>query len=332
MHRPVFSSPKEYGRTFTKVDYWQPYVEYVCNRHGLGECSEIRAGLPGTHPVFIVDRRFVVKLYTNFFNGESAQALEVAVYSLLAKDKYIPAPTLIAHGSLFERTIEWHWPYIVTSLVTGVSYGEEIGSITHEDQLQVAGFAAQALRRIHALPVERSTYLVRSWNEFSQFLSARRTEILKKGENWVLPPHLASQLEGYLSRVDHLFNVTLSPHLLHCDLNRDHILGAHEQGKWRVQGIIDFADAKVGDRLYELVALHIGLFNCDKRLLGAFLEECGQDEEITRNFVERAMCYTLLHEYDIVGELLEEHPKLGQAQTLGELARHLWDVNVPGTI
>ena len=62
MRRPHFESVTAYGRLFTDAAYWRPYVAAICARHGLGRCGEVRSGLPGTFPVFIVAGRYVVKL------------------------------------------------------------------------------------------------------------------------------------------------------------------------------------------------------------------------------------------------------------------------------
>src|SRR5689334_4685658 len=65
--RPVFASGAEYAARFTDPAYWRPYVAAVCARHGLGPCAAIQAGRPGTHAVFVVDERVVVKLYSPLF-------------------------------------------------------------------------------------------------------------------------------------------------------------------------------------------------------------------------------------------------------------------------
>ena len=90
--------------------------------------------------------------------------------------------------------------------------------------------------------------------------------------------------------------------MLHCDLNADHVLGGFEGERWRPVGVIDFGDAMIGDRMYDLVALHLGLFRCDKRLLRAFLDDYGSDERLRRDFARRAMSMTLLHQFDVLSD------------------------------
>ena len=109
-------------------------------------------------------------------------------------------------------------------------------------------------------------------------------------------------------------------------MNADHLLGTLAGGRWTTSGIIDFGDAKVGDLLYELVALHLGLFRCDKHLLGPFLQAYGFDPARQPDFARRAMSFTLLHEFNVLGEILDSRPDLAAAPTLEDLADRIWSV------
>lgn len=107
MRRPHFESVTAYGRLFADAAYWQPYVAAIWARHGLGRCGEVRAGLPGTFPVFIVTGRYVVKLFGDLFDGGARFQVERAMYELLAADPAIPAPELVASGTLFADGADW---------------------------------------------------------------------------------------------------------------------------------------------------------------------------------------------------------------------------------
>jgi len=101
---------------------------------------------------------------------------------------------------------------------------------------------------------------------------------------------------------------------------------------WQPSGIIDFGDAMAGDRLYELVALHLGLFRCDKRLLRTFLDTYGFDPGLRRDFVRRAMSLTLLHEFNVLSSVFPTFPDAGRVTSLAELATLLWDLEQPGLL
>lgn len=182
MERPYFASVEAYRPLFTDAAYWRPYVTAICARHGLAPFHNIRAGLPGTHPVFIVDDRYAVKLFTDLFDGAHSFAVETELYSLLTTAPEIPAPSLLAHGRMFSESDgdlspegdEWPWPYIVTSVIPGTSLGEVAERVAYADKEALAAYLGHVVRHIYALPVERSRRLPRSWDAFIRLLQERR--------------------------------------------------------------------------------------------------------------------------------------------------------------
>ena len=116
----------------------------------------------------------------------------------------------------------------------------------------------------------------------------------------------------------------MPPRLLHCDLNADHLLGVFVNGRWQPTGILDFGDAKIGDPLYELVALHLYLFEGDPARLRLFLDSYGWDDTMRHHFVRRAMCYTLLFEFNAFAQPFQHWPHWRMVETLDELARLIW--------
>ena len=111
---------------------------------------------------------------------------------------------------------------------------------------------------------------------------------------------------------------------IHSDLTRDHVLGLLENGHWKTGAIIDFGDALIGNIFYELAALHLELFDGDRRLLQAFLQTYGSPPG--PDFVRQAMVTSLMHQFDVYGPLFEK-PELRRIRTLDELAECLWQVN-----
>jgi hygromycin-B 7''-O-kinase len=328
MNRPYFTSVKEYSTRFTDVEYWREFVGLVCERHQLAPIKEVRAGLAGTNPVFIVNERFAIKFYTNFFNGAHSFELELDLYRLIGSNSALPAPGLITYGNLYPEGTEWHWPYILTKVIPGMSLGEVREQVAYEDLEKLTSFLAHVLHGIHTLRVEQTISLPTGWNGFSAFIVEQQKNCIKNHKRWkTLPSHLISQLEEYLIPAAELLSAQNSPHLIHCDLNHDHVLGVFKGKRWQPKGIIDFGDVKVGDRLYEFVALHIGLFECDKNLLRRFVQAYGFDDELRDRFVLREMNYTLLHEFDVLRPVFEKHPHLSEIATLDELATWIWDMD-----
>ena len=138
--------------------------------------------------------------------------------------------------------------------------------------------------------------------------------------------HLIKQIESYLLPMNMLFDIHTTPHLLHCDLNADHVLGFLHQKRWHTTGIIDFGDAIVGDWHYDLIALHMVLFHADKHLLRVFLDSYDTEHLLRTNFVHIAMSYQLMRRFDSLAHFFQKKPELRKVKSLDELAEILWGV------
>jgi hygromycin-B 7''-O-kinase len=333
MQRPTFASHEEYSRNFTDVDYWQPYVENICQRHNLQPSHHIHRGLPGSNPVFIVDERNIVKIYTHLFGGAESYVKELELYSLFARYPQLPFPVLLASGNLFPTGNGWHWPYIVISVIPGINIGEVYAQLNHQENIALANYLGQVLYRLHNLPLDGLQAFKPSWDDFARYLDLQRNSCVENHRRWkALPDFLIDQINDYLLPVQTLIDQARSPLLLHCDLNQDHVLGFLKDGQWQTNGIIDFGDARVGDWHFELIALHLGLFYGDKTLLRAFLESYGIDKMGEAQFVHKAMTYTLLFEFDVLNPIFLDKPTLRSVNSLADLAERLWNTdNLQGT-
>lgn len=313
---PDIPDLETYRRVFTAAAFWRPYVAAICARHDLPS-TDVRAGLPGTNPVFLVEGGCVVKLFTEFFDGARSLAAERAVYARLASDSVLAAPALIAEGELFPDR-PWRYPYLVLTLIPGQSAGES--DLAPAERLALAAYVGDAVRRLHALPVDG---LAATLGDFTAFIQARRAACAADLAAWGrLPPHLIAGLDAYLPPVAEIAAWLAPPRLIHADLTRDHVLGERVDGRWTPAGIIDFGDARVGDPAYELVALHLDLFGADRSLLRAFLEHYNGFQPGS-DFVHRAMTMTLLHQFDVLCCLPPEQLAVPDLETL---AASLWEV------
>jgi hygromycin-B 7''-O-kinase len=315
-----------YRRHFMDASLWRPYVRRACQQHGLG-CKDVRGALPGTYPTFIVDDRWVVKFFGRLFSGGTDFDVELHASRLLVPGCGIPAPALVAEGALFTDTTDWRWPYLIFEYLPGTSLGEVREQVGWEDKLRIAREMGEILRRLHRLPLDDDPVFRPTWEDYTHLLENQRHACLEKCRTWQdFPPHLADQVAGFLLPVEAQIDFDQAPHLIHADLTADHLLGRLEEGRWTTLGLIDFGDAMVGDIYYELAALHIDLFHCDQRLLYAFLEAYGFNEELRQSLPIRAMNAALLHRFAefIFLYLFMLQPGLREARSLEELAFNLW--------
>jgi hygromycin-B 7''-O-kinase len=315
-----------YRRYFADPVAWRPYVEQVCRRHALNPGQAVRIGVPGTCPTFIVDERWVVKFFGRLFDGGHCWQVELEL-GKWAGALGLPVPEIVAEGQLFQAYPGWRWPYLVFEYVPGKSIGEVFEQVGLEDKLALARWMGEITRRMHGAAMPVSEIFQPAWDAFTGLLHSQRGGCLQSFQEWgCLPEHLLAQLDDFLQPVDELVDLRSMPHLIHADLTADHVLGRLEGGRWHSLALIDFGDAMVGNLYYELVALHLDLFHGDKRLLAAYLDAYGLDEEERRQLPVRAMFMALLHRFNVLEPVFERHPGLRQITTLDELADVLWRV------
>ena len=108
--------------------------------------------MPGTYPTFIVDDRWVVKLFGRLVAGGLAFDTEKQVNGLLAQDSAIPAPKIIACGTLFEDSDTWPWPYLIYEYIPGINISEVDDQVSFEDKLKLARYMDEITKGLHALP------------------------------------------------------------------------------------------------------------------------------------------------------------------------------------
>ncbi len=319
MQRPEIPTLQDYCRVFTDLSVWRPYVEAICAQHHLSSHT-ITSGIPGTHIVFLVDGCFAVKIYSPFFDGVNSYHIERDIYGLIARYPDIPAPPLIAHGELFPGDGGWPYPYLVSQVIPGAPLAELPDDAWRQNSAAIAAYLGNLMRRLHSLPVDGLTSLMPTWDRFAAFVGNQRQQYTLGGFE---PPRALDRLrDGCTSMLDDLVDFSRPPCLLHADITRDHVLGRLEGEGWQPTGIIDFGDGRIGDPVYEFVALHLDVFRGDKRLLKIALDAYG---DTPPDFVRRATALTLLHEFDVLFGVPFDLECVPDIETFGA---QLWDITL----
>ncbi len=307
---PTFASLQEHVSRLGDVSFWWPYVAEILKRHGLADAGrEPVAGFNATYPTFLYGD-VVVKLFGYSRSWRGSHAAERAAQALVATDPEIAAPRLLSEGRLFDD-VDAPWPYLITTRMSGVaSWRAELST---EQRLSVAAELGQQVRRVHALPPS-GVATDAGWPALNVAAAAEQSS---------LPPHLIAQIDDYLARLGPFDRV-----FVHGDLVANHAYV--EDG--HLAGIIDWGDAMVTDRHYELIQLYRDMFGCDKALLRVFLEAC--DWPVGKDFPRQALGLALHrqavglaqhHTMDVFEPIAALLP-LQDIGTLDELATELFAV------
>ncbi|MAE71822.1 MAG: hypothetical protein CME06_15295 [Gemmatimonadetes bacterium] len=314
-HLPVPSNLDEYRSLFHKEGTWRRAVRVIASRHGLAALPPRRV-MEGTHIVTLLGATHAVKLFTPLFPRDAV--VEAAAMQEVGGKLPVPTPEIVATGELDG------WDYIVMTQVSGCPIGKVWPDMMPSAKLRVAGGIGRLIAAQHALPVNASTALERDWPRFFESQSATAADRQRSNG---LPEEIAGQIPGYLHRAEGGARPPARPVLLHADITHEHILLSESHGDWKISGYLDFGDAFIGPRGYELPAPGLLIMRGEPEPLRALIEaSCAAAGESGPELRRRLMAHTLLHRYADIEWIRHWIPGGGDARDLGALAEVFWPV------
>jgi len=311
------------------ASYWAPFVKAVCEKHGLGPAHDIRTGeVPGTYPVFIVDDRWMVKFFGDLFDGQRVFSVELEVNQLLSARDDLPSPALIAYGYLLEKGEGCRWPYLAFEFIKARSLSQVSDRLSFDERMTIVRKVGTIAHRLHSVDLRDARIMKPTWDVYHAMLQRQFNDCAARHRNWgSLPESLIGHIEDSLISPEELIDRRNTPALLHGDLTADHVLVTRDGTDWRLEAIIDYGDAIVGDPMYELMALHLDMFRCDKRLLHEFLLAYGQQGRFGSEVARKLLSLCLLFPFDLFHRFLERFPEASRVTDLYELADWLWKMD-----
>ncbi len=311
MNAPIITSDKAYKHRCADTAFWQPYVSCVLQRHDLAvNGSPITAGFNSTYPVFITDD-LVIKFFGYRNNWQAVFKNEMAAHRCLATNPDIKAPQIIASGELFEDS-ESPWAYSIARRIPGNSWLNT--QLTRKQQIDLVKSIGQQLKLIHDLPINDQLQTDHNWSTLDLKAAAKQS---------VLPNHLIAQIADFIAQLDPFDKV-----FVNSDIVAMHVFVNNAQ----LSGIIDWGDATVADRHYELGKLCLE-FPGDKELLTTFIN--ASNWPVNKNFARQALGLAIYRQavgltqhntFDVFYKIPDVLP-LDEITNLDELADQLFNVN-----
>ena len=316
---PTVETKRDWSPIFTDVGVWEPVIREICSQEGLS-FSQMQAGYPGTHAVFILDRKYVIKVYAPFWRDFH---IEPQVHSLLSENSNLPLPGIVTTGVFMDRI---EWPYLITEFVQGTAIWEARHRIDIPNLLEVAAELGQMIRTLHQTDVtaiQSGAQWRENWLELLQRRGAECiTEVRQKA---ILSQSALEQLQAFLQRLTAALEDS-SLTLVHGDLTEDNLLLKEGRGKWRIAGLIDFGDAKIGVREYKWPPLWFDLLHQDVEAMRIFLNAYDPSMAINQEFLQQCLAWTLLHDFgsDIIDAALNKADSPPTFSSLNKFREFLW--------
>ena len=309
MNIPAITSAEHFNKHF-RNKFWVDFARTICRRHNISFENLLRSEL-GENVVFLIDEKFVIKIYTPFRRGF---AREKAALKFAQGKTSLKLPEII-----FEGEIE-NFNYIVLTRREGVSMSRDFWlKLEKGEQLQIISQLAAGLKELHSHDASSINF---DWAEFVERQTA--TVIERQKANGANPEWIA-RLPAFLEESLRLLSKTQAPVFLHGDVHFGNLRLIQTNGRWHISGLFDFADSLKGFYEYEFVAVGVLMIQGQRELQRQFFLSYGYKEnELNEILRRRLMLLTVLYECsDLRKYALRLKPEAIKF-SLDELERAIW--------
>ncbi len=290
-----------------KSEKWNTAAQDICRRHKI-PFSTLQRAAQGEHIVFLIDDKFVLKIYKpvrNCFRREKA-ALESAETSLKIAE-------IVAVGE-FEG-----FDYLVTTQLKGKLMTREMWlKLDKREQIAILSQLAEGLKNLHSGTV--------SGKVLGEFIERERKLYFARQVAGNVNSAVLGALPEYVEINLKLLPKLTEAHFLHGDVHFGNLRLLQENGRWQISGLFDFADSFYGFREYDFVAVGVLMIQGQGELQREFFRAYGYtDSEINETLRKRLMLLTIFYECsDLRRYALRLKPEAVDF-TLDELERAIWN-------
>jgi len=310
---PELQTLEQYRAVYHDETVWLPIAREIARRHGAGP-GMLRRGPDGTHIVYFMADDLVLQLFSPLF-GEDITS-EFLVTPIVDGRLGVATPSVVARGRLAD------WSYLIATRVPGRSVRDVRDQLRRDELRAILGRVGEVIARLRSVPTAGLRGLSVDWSFFEQ-------EQLRRAPQRAAPPGLSLSAEDVHAFMRSVPRVPKArpPVLLLADITDEHVLVSDEMEQLRMSGLVDFGDAFLGDRDYELVAPGLTLARGDRELLRALLAGAGYDVDADGDGLRRRlMAQTLIHRYATLLDCAELVDGAENATTLEELSEVFWPI------
>ena len=281
------------------AEFWEPAIRKICQQESIA-FNQMEAGFESSSAVFILDDKHVVKIFTPYFH--KTFPIETEILEALSCAPDIPSPGLEAVGLLEEQA---EWPYLIMEFIPGQEIRKAAKHIERSNLLELAAQFGQIIHAFHHLDTKTSQQveqihgsLVDNLKSYRQSQQEALESILEMKK---LPLDQRNLSVSVLDEMEQLYEHGLREYLAgpsvlaHCDLTEDHLILIEENGRWRISGLIDYANAHIGLREFDWPDSWFCLWDRDAQAMRAFLTSYDSSLEIDAEFRRKCMFFTMRH-------------------------------------
>lgn len=313
---PADIDPTDFDERYRlDLPVWREAVSEVCAAHGLA-AGEITAFADGSNLVAAIGEQLVVKIFPPFHRHQWESERRVLPRFSAARLP-IPVPALHAEGERADG-----WTYVIVDRLGGAPLEACWPALDRDGKAALLLRIGETIAAAHALPVGDLASLPPAWSDFRGEQIARcRARHARLG----MPSWLVDGVDDFVRAHGPRKDDDVDPVILTGEYTPFNLLAVptgEGGGGARLTGMIDFGDAMIGPREYDL--LGPSLFSCegDPRLVAALFRGYGRvlDDALRH----RLLALALLHRYASFDAQLRIRAWRDRASSLDALAELVW--------
>ena len=237
----------EYSARFRDPTFGLDLAEIVAERHRLPR--PLVRKVEGSNLVFRAGEGPWLKLCPPFWLD--AFDAEVRVTEAVEGRLPAPVPAILGTGELDD------WRYLVSAHVPGVQIEAVLPSLDAADLERLAAELGQFIGAFHAVAVPG---FERPFGPWPRYLEERLAGARELHRSRGVDPGRVEQIVAFLADQAPVLRALGPPQLVHADLTAEHVMLAEAEGRWRLSGVLDLADAMVAPAELDFVAPFVELF------------------------------------------------------------------------
>lgn len=302
-----FSNEYYWSEMYLKpIDYWQPVINEIAAQHHLGGDWE-RARL-GRNIVFL-NEAYVLKISPPGWKEDISR--EAKALSLVGNLLPVTTPEILVTGEVEA------WGYLIQRKLDGQNLHELWSGLSQTERVKIASQHGEILDALHNLGAGNQDWSGLEFDWVKLYASQRevcQNEMAAAG----VPTALVDDAELFLDRTAPLLAEQGDAVLLHGDLTHLNFLVAEDGDGWRICGLIDWGDVKIGPRGHEYISPGVHMYLGDRPVIEAFYQACSRIDP------EELMARALLYYTGGFADYLKKLSGGIECQSWRDVAERLW--------
>jgi hygromycin-B 7''-O-kinase len=294
--------------------YWEPAIDAICARHSLSARGRERAAL-GRNIVFL-SGALIIKLSPPFWVHEISR--EAAALTFVQDRLPVAVPAPLATGELVS------WNYLVETRLPGTLLRSIWATLQPPEKKALAYQHGTICAALHALPAQEAPAIL-GFN-WAGMLTEQAEECIPEMRRSGVSDGLIADVDAYLEEAFALLANDTELRLLHGDLDAINLLAEHQGGQWRITGLVDWGDIKLGPIAHEFISPRIHMYRAEAGMLERWYEGYGfTPGALTPELKQNLMARTMLYYAGEFGAILDQVPGARECQSWAEVAECFWE-------